>query len=157
MKLPRRNFLHLAAGAAALPVVSRIASAQAYPSRPVRLIGPYSPGGASDTVARLMGQWMSQSVARRSSAFLVVGAGAVVNYTGWFFLRLRCRWRWRRRSRLQSHFAEAKKLDTGIAARITALFWSRILQHAVSIALNECPSLAAVVPTACTHTFRRVL
>src|SRR5260370_9911763 len=60
MKLPRRNFLHLAAGAAALPAVSRFAFAQAYPSRPVRLIGPYTPGGASDTVARLMGQWLSQ-------------------------------------------------------------------------------------------------
>jgi tripartite-type tricarboxylate transporter receptor subunit TctC len=60
MKLPRRNFLHLAAGAAALPALARIAKAQAYPSRPVRLIGPYTPGGASDTVARLMGQWLSQ-------------------------------------------------------------------------------------------------
>jgi tripartite-type tricarboxylate transporter receptor subunit TctC len=60
MKLPRRIFLHLIAGAAALPGVSRIAWAQAYPTRPVRLIVPYAPGGASDTVARLMGQWLSQ-------------------------------------------------------------------------------------------------
>jgi tripartite-type tricarboxylate transporter receptor subunit TctC len=60
MKLPRRNFLYLAAGAATLPGVSRIAWAQAYPTRPVRLIVPYAPGGASDTVARLMGQWLSQ-------------------------------------------------------------------------------------------------
>ena len=60
MKLPRRNFLQLAAGAAALPAVSRIAWAQAYPSRPVHLIAPFAAGGTSDTVARLMGQWLSE-------------------------------------------------------------------------------------------------
>jgi tripartite-type tricarboxylate transporter receptor subunit TctC len=61
MKLPhRRQFLHLAAGAAALPAVSRIAAAQAYPSRPVRLIVPVAPAGASDITARLIGQWLSE-------------------------------------------------------------------------------------------------
>ena len=60
MKLPRRNFLHLAAGAAALPAVSRIASAQAYPSRPVRLLVGFSAGGNADTIARPMGQWLSE-------------------------------------------------------------------------------------------------
>src|SRR6516165_9889443 len=60
MKLPRRQFLHLAAGTAALPAMSRVAMAQAYPTRPVRLIAPFAPGGATDLVARLMGQWLSE-------------------------------------------------------------------------------------------------
>jgi tripartite-type tricarboxylate transporter receptor subunit TctC len=60
MKLPRRNFLHLAAGAAALPAVSRIARAQAYPTRPVHIVVGFPAGGALDIVARLMGEWLSQ-------------------------------------------------------------------------------------------------
>jgi tripartite-type tricarboxylate transporter receptor subunit TctC len=60
MKLPRRQFLHLAAGAAALPSASRFAWAQAYPGRPVRLIVGAPPGGGFDIVARLMGQWLSE-------------------------------------------------------------------------------------------------
>src|SRR5262245_3689037 len=60
MKLSRRQFLHLAAGAAALPAVSRIAWAQAYPTRPVRIIVPFPAGQASDTMARLMGQTLSE-------------------------------------------------------------------------------------------------
>jgi tripartite-type tricarboxylate transporter receptor subunit TctC len=60
MKLPRRNFLHLAAGAAALPAVSRFAWAQAYPSQPVRWIVPFSPGGPADTLVRPLGQWLSE-------------------------------------------------------------------------------------------------
>src|SRR5262245_17748273 len=60
MKLPRRNFLHLTVGAAALPAVSRIAWAQAYPSRPVRIVVGFPPGGGADITARLIGQWLSE-------------------------------------------------------------------------------------------------
>src|SRR6516162_912589 len=65
MKLPRRKFLHLAAGSAALPVVSRFARAQAYPTRPVRLIVAVAPGGGADILARLMGQWLSDRLGQQ--------------------------------------------------------------------------------------------
>jgi tripartite-type tricarboxylate transporter receptor subunit TctC len=65
MKLPRRKFLHLAAGATALPAVSRVAKAQTYPTRPVRLIVPLAPAGATDIVARLMGQWLSERLGQQ--------------------------------------------------------------------------------------------
>ena len=60
MKFQRRQFLRLALGAAALSPASRIANAQAYPSRPVRLVIGYTPGGSADLTARLMGQWLSE-------------------------------------------------------------------------------------------------
>ena len=65
MKLPRRNFLHLVAGAAALPAVSRVAWAQTYPSRPVRLIVPFAPGGPTDVFARLIAQKFSAEFGRQ--------------------------------------------------------------------------------------------
>jgi tripartite-type tricarboxylate transporter receptor subunit TctC len=81
---PRRQFLHLAAGAAALPAVSRIARAQTYPTRPVRLIVPSAAGNASDILARLMGHWLSERLGRpfvienRPGAGTNIGTEAVV-------------------------------------------------------------------------------
>ncbi len=65
MKFPRRRFLRLAAGAAALPAVSLIAGAQAYPTRPVRLIVPFGLAGATDITARLIGQWLSERLGQQ--------------------------------------------------------------------------------------------
>src|SRR5262245_53079685 len=84
MKLPRRNFLHLAAGAAALPAVSRFAWAQAYPTRPVRIIVGYPPGGTTDIAARLIAQWLTERlgqpvvVENRPGASANLAAEAVV-------------------------------------------------------------------------------
>jgi Tripartite tricarboxylate transporter family receptor len=85
MKLPhRRQFLHLAAGAAALPAMSRIARAQAYPSRPVRVIVPFAPAGTTDILARLIGQWLTERLGQsfiienRPGASTMIGTEAVV-------------------------------------------------------------------------------
>src|SRR5262245_52335984 len=80
MKLPRRKFLHLAAGAAALPAVSSIARAQAYPTRPVHVIVGFTAGNNIDIVARLIGQWLSERfiIENRPGASGNIAAEAVV-------------------------------------------------------------------------------
>ena len=78
MKLPRRQFFHLAAGAAALPVVSRFASAQAYPARPVRIVVGFAAGGPTDILARLIGQWLSERLGQPFVTENRPGAGAKI-------------------------------------------------------------------------------
>jgi tripartite-type tricarboxylate transporter receptor subunit TctC len=78
MKLPRRQFLHLAAGAAALPAVSRVTRAQAYPTRPVRVIVPYAPGGPTDIFGRLVAQSLSEHFGKQFYVENIGGAGGNV-------------------------------------------------------------------------------
>jgi tripartite-type tricarboxylate transporter receptor subunit TctC len=75
MKLPRRKFLHLAAGAAAQPALARIARAQSYPARPVRVIVPYAPGGPTDVFGRLIAQKLSEQLGRQFFVENIGGAG----------------------------------------------------------------------------------
>jgi len=81
MKLPRRKFLHLAAAAAALPVVSRTATAQAYPTRPITLIVPFGAGGPTDVIARIVADHMSRTLGRSIIVENVPGAGGTTATT----------------------------------------------------------------------------
>jgi tripartite-type tricarboxylate transporter receptor subunit TctC len=78
MKFPRRKFLHLAVGAAALPAVSRKVSAQTYPSRPIRFIVPYPPGGATDVAARTIGEYLSRSLGQQIVVENKSGGGSLI-------------------------------------------------------------------------------
>jgi tripartite-type tricarboxylate transporter receptor subunit TctC len=96
MKVHRRELLYLAVGTAALPAVSRIAWAHAYPSRPVRLIVPYPPGGSADITARVMGQWLSERLGQpfivdnRPGASGNIGTEAAVKSPGDGYTLLLC-------------------------------------------------------------------
>src|SRR5215475_9080055 len=85
MTLPRRQFLQLAAATAALPAVPHRAIAQAYPTRPVRWVVPYPAGGATDLIARLLGQWLTEQlghqfvIENRPGGGTNIGVQAVVN------------------------------------------------------------------------------
>jgi tripartite-type tricarboxylate transporter receptor subunit TctC len=78
MKLPRRSFLHLAASAAALPAVPRIARAQTYPTRPVRLIVNLAPGGSLDLTARVIGEYLSRIIGQPLVIENKPGAGGML-------------------------------------------------------------------------------
>ena len=75
MKLPRRTFLQLAAGAAVLPAITRVGRAESYPSRPVHIIVPYAAGGPADIITRLMGQWLSERLGQQFVVENRPGAG----------------------------------------------------------------------------------
>src|ERR1051326_2644272 len=85
MNLPRRQFLHLAAGALAAPAMARRAFADAYPSRPVRLVCGFAPAGGNDIIARLMGQWLTERLGQtfiienRPGAGTNIAAELVIN------------------------------------------------------------------------------
>ena len=81
MKIQRRRFLHLAAGAAAVPLASRIASAQAYPTRPITLIVPFPPGGSTDVAARIAADHMSRTLGQQIVVQNVSGAGGTTGST----------------------------------------------------------------------------
>ena len=78
MKLPRRQVLHLAAGAAALPAVSRIARAQAYPTRPITVIVPFAAGGGSDAIGRIVGERMRASLGQPFVIDIAAGANGSI-------------------------------------------------------------------------------
>jgi tripartite-type tricarboxylate transporter receptor subunit TctC len=75
MKFVRRQFLHLAAGATALPAVSRITWAQTYPSRPITMVVPFAAGGSTDVIARMMAERMKSSLGQPVIVENVTGAG----------------------------------------------------------------------------------
>src|SRR5215467_13407189 len=78
MKFPRRKFLHLAAGGAALPAVSRFAWAQSYPTRPVRFVHGFAAGGSGDIAARLIAQWLSDRLGQQFVVENRTGAGGII-------------------------------------------------------------------------------
>jgi tripartite-type tricarboxylate transporter receptor subunit TctC len=79
MTNPRRNFLRLAAAAAALPILPRTAAAQSYPTRAVRIVVGYPPGGPTDIFARLMGQWLSDHMGQPFVIENRPGAGSTIS------------------------------------------------------------------------------
>src|SRR5258707_9568954 len=101
MQLPRRTFLHLAMGAAALPVVSRGASAQTYPSRPVRFVVSFAAGGPNDVGARIVAQFLSERTGQQFVVENRTGAGdrkstrlnsshANISYAAFFLKKKNC-------------------------------------------------------------------
>src|SRR5271163_3043959 len=78
MRFPRRQFLHPAAGAAALPAISSIARAQTYPSRPITIVVPYAAGGATDTIGRVMAERMKSSLGQPVIVEDATGAGGTI-------------------------------------------------------------------------------
>jgi tripartite-type tricarboxylate transporter receptor subunit TctC len=95
MKLARRKFLHMAAGAAAMPVVPRVAKAQTYPSRPIAMIVPFAAGGGADAIARVVAERMSRSLGQSiiienvTGADGNIGAGRATRAARWLYDRAR--------------------------------------------------------------------
>jgi hypothetical protein len=141
MKLPRRKFLHLAAGTAALPLASRFAWAQAYPSRPVRVIVGFTPGSAPDIVARLMSQWLSE---RLGQQFVIdnkpggggnIGTEAVVRAPAGLQVP---------RKRLTLHqvlFTRCRECQHRFCSE-----WGHLGEGSIPLAADNCQQGAGVVP-----------
>ena len=134
MKLPRRQFLHLAAGAVALPAVSRVARAQAYPTRPVRIIVGFAAGGVGDIMARLVGQSLSE---RLGQPFIIEnrpGAGSNIAAEALCV---------QRRTAIRSSLSVGRTRSTRLSTINSISFFSATSRRSRASAAHGCQSIAS--------------
>jgi Tripartite tricarboxylate transporter family receptor len=114
MKLPRRQFPHLSVGAAGLPAASRIVEAQAYPSRPITMVVPFAPGGATDTIGRTIAERMKRSLGQPVIVENATGAGGTIGWLNWGKRFSRAKSRHQRRL---AHFRKPRLRSGGRSSR----------------------------------------